>query len=278
MLNPHMWWQSKPLSSWPLSSWPVNEVTPNFKTKVKTNRKPVICCILVGMWILYTELEQSCSKSCCHISFIADGCREADWKEATSQQVKQGRNSTWACLVLMYLELISERGPSILWTEWGDLLKSQSTVVPMHYKFVFVETITMSVEFSYIIRRNVITFNPESKWASAAAIPIHVCAAYQGEEGYNGFYVPKQSTVCNWKCHFLWSNFICWWLDIFHLKLNSSWPCCILGFGLMSNFSQICASSSSVLHLPFLLLPTLQIDGKKRAWLKLLFAKPSGFL
>lgn len=145
---------------------------------------------------------------------------------------------------LMHLELsIRKRSPSILWTEQGDLLQSQSTVVAMHYTFVLVATITMSVEFSYIIRRNVITFNPESKWASAAAIPIHVCTAYQGEEEYNGFYVPKQNTVCNWKCHFLWSNFIWWWLDIFHLKLNSSWPCCILGFGLMSNFSKICASS-----------------------------------
>lgn len=53
----------------------------------------------------------------------------------------------------------------------------------------------MSVEYSYIIRRNVITFNPESKWASATAIPIHVCTAYQGEEEYNGFYVSKQNSL-----------------------------------------------------------------------------------
>lgn len=190
------------------------------------------------MWILYAELEEPCSKSCYLFSFILDGCREANWKGATSQQVKQGRNSSWACLVSMYLELsIRKRSPSILWTEWGDLLKSQSTVVPMHYTFVLVATITISVEFSYIIRRNVITFNPESK----QQFPF-MCALHSKGKRNTMDFVSKQNTVCNWKCHFLWSNFMCWWLDIFHLKLNSSLPSCILGFGLMYNFSQICAS------------------------------------
>lgn len=139
----------------------------------------------------------------------------------------------------MYLELsIRKGGLSILGTEWGDLLKSQSTVVPMHYTFVLVTTITMSLEFSYIIRRNVITFNPESKQQFPFMCALHT----KGKRNTMDF-VSKQNTVCNWKCHFLWSNFMCWWLDIFHLKLNSSLPCCILGFGLMSNFSQIRASS-----------------------------------
>lgn len=145
-------------------------------------------------------------------------------------------DSVWS---LIHLEQrIRKRGHSILWTEYGDLLRSQSTTVSVHYGFVLDVTITVSVEFSYVIRRNVITFKPERKWT---AVPFRVCTAYRGEEKYRRFCVSKQNTVCNWKCHFCkvilcagdWTFFI--WN--FHFRLNSPWPLCILRFGLMSNFS-----------------------------------------
>lgn len=64
-------------------------------------------------------------------------------------------------------------------------MRSQNTVVSMHYRFILVLTVTVSVEFSYIVRRKMITLNPERKLISSAAIPIFVCTAYQGDEEYS---------------------------------------------------------------------------------------------